>query len=259
MLDRANTDPLSFEPVITDGYGGFATKETFLPEDIFQLMVNARLDITGADGVSSSYRPVQAPNGLRKLQSDIILGLPVTLWLTDEPNIQLTGLLLDASGSPVPEVRLNASSIAGVFQGRQRGFTDERGIFKIPYLFPGPWVITAQIPGGPTIERRILIEEEGMPEELQIRLENSCRLEGQLHADTPPSRVRVYIEGLDYKTEPLFLGPDLAFSFQHLPAGKAHLVIEAFERNRLQENYLNIVEDWIDLEPGRVLKKEFGL
>jgi hypothetical protein len=257
-LGAGGEEPLTFEPVTTDENGSFATKETFLPETIFQLLVNARLEITSAEGFTSGYRPVQTPTGLRKLQSDIIHGLPVTLWLTDEPNIKLKGTVLDASGRPLPEVRLSASSMAGVLQGRQRGFTNEEGFFQIPYLFSGPWVIQAQIPGGPTVERMIRIEGKGKPQEITIRLKDNCRLEGRVEADPPPTRVRVYIEGLAYETEPLFLGPDLAYSFQHLPAGKARVVVEAFERNRFQENFMKVMEDWVQLEPERVVRKDFS-
>jgi RNA polymerase sigma factor (sigma-70 family) len=59
----------------------------------------------------------------------------------------LTGILLDAAGSPIPEAIVQANSTASGRLATRAGRTDETGRFRVESLDPGEWSITAQVLG----------------------------------------------------------------------------------------------------------------
>ncbi|MFH1999042.1 MAG: carboxypeptidase-like regulatory domain-containing protein, partial [Planctomycetota bacterium] len=197
--------------------------------------------------------------GLRQMQADILSAKPVTLWVVETNEKVLTGNVCDVTGSPVSGVRITADSEMDIAQGRLRAYTDENGFFQIANLFPGKWVISAMIPNGPALQRTIDIPMDTNPSPLTIRIENTCSIEGEILTDQEPGRMSIRVQGLDFETEAQKIGSKLWYSFQHLPPGRAQLILEVYDGRRYQECYLSVEEVWVDLEKGKVLRHDFSL
>lgn len=250
-------DPYHFVTAKTDVQGFFLTKKTFLPEEIYRLIVYGNIQVTTSDGLVSTCRSRKSPESLRRLQADILEGLPVTLWVVQQGDVTVSGRVLDASGVPIPQVRLTADSATDVAQGRVRAYTDDAGYFSVSSLFPGRWVVTALIPKGPTIKRSLMVPEKGGLPELLIRIEDSGRIEGEIVTDKSPSRWTVRVQGLGFETESQKIGSEFWYSFEHLPPGKARVILEVYEGRRYQESNLKVIEAWVNVKPGGAVQQNF--
>lgn len=250
---------LTFEPVTTDALGWFSTSETFLAEDIYRMIVYGYIKVSPADGEPSFCRPRKTPEGLRQMQADILAGMPISLWVVAPSEKVLTGTVTDPTGSAISGVRVTADSQMDIAQGRLRAYTDENGSFQISNLFPGQWIISAILPKGPAVRRDITIVNKGNPPPLNIRVENTCSVEGEILTDKEPGRWSIRVRGLGYETESQKIGSKFWYSFKHLPPGRAQIILEVYDGRRYQESYLSVQEAWVELEKGKVVRRDFSL
>ncbi|MHC4943092.1 MAG: hypothetical protein ACYTG7_08760 [Planctomycetota bacterium] len=251
-------DPYYFDETTTDGLGAFRTAKLFLPEDIYRMIVYGNIEVTTKRGYTSVCRPRKTPEGLRLMQADILDSVPLTLWIVEKGDLELTGRIADDKGLPLSGARVTADSSMDIAQGRMRGYSDEAGYFKVSHLFPGNWILSFMIPKGPTLQRTVMIPAEGHVPEVNIQLERSCTLEGQIITDRSPGRWNIRVEGLDYETESQKIGSSYWYSFNHLPAGRARIILEIYEGKRYQESYLEVKEDWVDLVAGKTTRRDFA-
>jgi hypothetical protein len=252
-------NPLFFSEVTTNASGVFETKDTFLPEEIFRLLIYGNIQIITPGGSPTTYRTKQSSQGLRRLQADIVLQEPITLWVTEQKaDITLFGRVVDHAGAPLARVKLNAESCLGIYQGRQRGLTDQEGRFEISNLCPGRWTLKAYLPKGPLLEKTVNLTSDNPSPDITLRVKNNCRLEGTITIDVRPSRMRVKISGLHYETNTVTIGSNLSYAFQYLPEGKALVSLELYQGRRYQESYLTVHEAWVVLKPGKTVYKNFS-
>lgn len=256
-FNRDEKDKLYFQTVRTDANGAFCTSEAFLPEDIFRILLTGSLEITNQRGEAMHHRPMQSYADIRQLQADIVRRVPLILWTTEQGDVKLVGHILDAGGTPMAQVRVSAFSGTGVFQGHHRGFTDVSGKFEIPRLYPGEWLVKASLPRGPSLEETVSIPPNRAVAEITMKVKDTCRLEGEIKTDQIPDRMTIRVKGLNFETQIMPIGSDLWYTFQHLPEGKAQVILEVYAGKRFYESNLKVVEDWVDLKPGRVVRKDF--
>jgi protocatechuate 3,4-dioxygenase beta subunit len=255
----AEDDPYYFDETTTDEQGAFRTQKLFLPEDIYRMIVYGNIEVTTKRGYTSVCRPRKTPEGLRLMQADILQSVPLTLWIVEEGDMELSGRIVDDQGLPLSGARVTADSSMDIAQGRMRGYSDEAGYFKVSHLFPGKWILSFMIPKGPTIQRTVLIPDSGTPPMLNVKLETSCILEGQILTDRSPGRWNIRVQGLDYETESQKIGASYWYSFKHLPPGRAKVILEIYEGKRYQESYLDVKEEWVELAPGKTLRVDFSI
>ena len=250
-------DALSFNPMDSDAAGAFVSDRTFLPEEIFRILLTGSLEIHDAEGRPLKHRPLQTSTELRELQADIVMGSPVSLWVVGESKIRIPGRVLDAHGHPVSQVRLSARSGTGLFEGHHRAFSDGAGYFELQGLFPGEWVIQAVIPEGPIVLRDLTIIEDGEPPELLVKLTNDCRIEGTVTCGEVPGKLNVQVMGKDFETLAVPVAAGRTFTFSRLPPGRARIVLEAYMGRRFSESTLEVFEKWVDLVPGKTVHCAF--
>ena len=105
---------------------------------------------------------------------------------------------------------------------------------------------------------RFALVAQGAPPVMNVQLESSCTLEGQLITDRSPGRWNIRVQGLDYETESQKIGSSYWYSFKHLPPGRAKIILEVYEGKRYQESYLQVKEEWVELAAGKPMRVDFS-
>jgi len=250
---------LFFNTVSTDENGVFITEEKFIPENIFMIILTKRFEIKEENGVALNFRPIRTSANLKELHADLINQTPMIIWIPMKSDISLEGNVCGVNGNPIPGVSVRAFSGTGIFEGVHSAYSDTSGYFKVPDLFPGVWIIKAEIPKGPILTKTVTISKKRLPPPLQIKVSNECKVEGGISAEDIPERLVVKISGLRFETIVQQVGPDLHYSFSNLPPGRAKIILEIYQCRQHSETSLEIIEAWVDLKSGSTVTKDFKL
>lgn len=218
--------PPFFDPMVTDGQGAFRSRRSFLPEDLFRLIVDGAVVLVAPGGETLPYRYARTADDLVRLQEDLLLDRPVTLWFIDHWDLILEGRVQDSTGEPLSRRMISVRSPTRLVQGERRSSTDMEGRFRVDGLFPGIWSLRIFLPRGPVREETVVLHRDPPHAPLVITIPEHGKIEGLVKARQFPRRMWVHAEGPGYATARVPVGTLGVFEFQYLPPGPARVVLE---------------------------------
>lgn len=240
-------DVLDFDDVVTDSGGRFSVEKPFLPTEIGTLLQRTGLRVRPRDGEEEVFRIQQGSQSMNTLINNLIRQVPITIWLHYAGRTELSGMVTDDQGTPVKGVIIEARPLFGFDRKRYRALSNANGQFNLKNLFTGRWNVNVTFPSGPSVHQLVTISPEGTPDHLKFKAPGSCSLKGRVDLTDTAYFPRISIRGENFRLDDTRLRKSGNFVFEHLPAGKATVVVESYTTQRFEEQSLVIRKTEVEL------------